>query len=392
MTTRKERDHSLGDYSIKMVTSTDEFKKLKIIWDELATNEGSYFPFLCFDFFRIWLEHFLADSKLLILQIDRGDRVLAIAPFVIKQGRYKGVNTIKIELIGNVYSPIRFFMFAKLEKEEKEVILLVVLDFFKKIYKRWDIIDLNSIIEEHENLSIVKSALSKSGLKNNEYFCFGNCYEDGIQFPSDIYFKSLSKNFRASIRKNRNRAQEKGKLEFQMITGCEGLEGFLELYFKVYEKSWKERERLGPEYLMDHIKDLAEKGWLRLGLVYLNRAPIAVGFGAAYGGVAYLEKTAYDEEFENIGAGKLWYAEMIKYLIDVDKVTCIDLLIGDYEYKKNWVSRRRERKGVLIFNKRLKGIWLNLMIVKLLPSVQGYRCLRKIKELIARRLMKNNLT
>ena len=119
----------------------------------------------------------------------------------------------------------------------------------------------------------------------------------------------------------------------------------------------------------------------------MNDGPIAAGFGVAYDGVAYLEKTAYDKEFEDIGAGKLWYAEMIKYLIDVDKVTCLDLLIGDYEYKKNWVSRRRERKGVLIFNKRVKGIWLNLLIVYILPWVQRYKLLRKIKELVAKRFM-----
>ena len=221
MTTIKEEDKPLGEYSIKVITTIDEFKKLRDIWDELASNTGSYFPYLCFDFFSIWLDHFLGDDKLLVLQISQSDREVAIAAFVIKKGRYKGINSIKIELMGNAYSPIRFFILGKLEKEQKEAILLVILEYFRKNYTQWDIIDLNSIIEEHENMDMVKSALSKTDWKNNEYFCFGNCYEDGIQFPSDVYFKSLSKNFTSSIRKNRNRAQKRGKLEFRMVTGGE---------------------------------------------------------------------------------------------------------------------------------------------------------------------------
>jgi CelD/BcsL family acetyltransferase involved in cellulose biosynthesis len=388
MTNIAEKDGALGDHSITVIRRIEDFKKLKPVWDELATNEGSYFPYLCFDYFKIWLEHFLGNDNLLILNILGDGRVLAIAPFVVKEERYKGVKTTKVELIGNAYSPIRSFISARSEKEDKEAILLTILEFFRKSYTRWDVIDLNSIIEEHGNLSLVESALNRCKLKYRGYFCFGNCFEDGIESPSDGYFGNLSKNFRASIRKNINRAHSRGKLQFKMVTESEGLETFIEEYVSVYSKSWKEKERAGPNYLVSHLKDLADKGWLRLGLLYFDNAPIAAGFGAVYDGVAYLEKTAYNEEYEDIGAGKLWYREMIKYLIDVDKTTCLDFLIGDYEYKKNWLSRRRERGGFLIFNRNIRGTYLRLLIMTILPYIQEHKRLRKVKEFIASPLLR----
>lgn len=55
---------------------------------------------------------------------------------------------------------------------------------------------------------------------------------------------------------------------------------------------------------------------------------------------------AYDMDYEDLGAGSVWFAEMIKHVIDVDKVSVIDFLRGDEPYKKSWKPQRRERRGL----------------------------------------------
>jgi len=42
----------------------------------------------------------------------------------------------------------------------------------------------------------------------------------------------------------------------------------------------------------------------------------------------------------------------MRYVIDIDKVACVDYLSGDDAYKKEWMSHRRERWGIMIFNWR----------------------------------------
>jgi hypothetical protein len=43
---------------------------------------------------------------------------------------------------------------------------------------------------------------------------------------------------------------------------------------------------------------------------------------------------------------------LMQYVIDQDRVEVIDYLCGDDAYKKDWMSHRRERWGVWIFNRR----------------------------------------
>ena len=43
---------------------------------------------------------------------------------------------------------------------------------------------------------------------------------------------------------------------------------------------------------------------------------------------------------------------VMKHVIDIDRVHTIDYLIGDDPYKKEWMSQRRERHGIIAFNPR----------------------------------------
>ena len=213
-------------------------------------------------------------------------------------------------------------------------------------------------------------------------------YEDGVDYDSATYFRKLSSNFRASIRKNTKKAERIGTLSFKMISTTANLDRFMDIYYAVYEKSWKVSERAGPGYYRDLTKKFAEKGWLRLGLLFLNDIPVACGFAIVSKGEAYFEKTAYDKNYEEVGAGKLWHVEMLKYLIDIDRVKVIDLLTGDYDYKRNWVSRKRERRGVTIFNNSAKGLILYFLRVKVSPYVKRSRLLERVKQCLPGTLSK----
>jgi CelD/BcsL family acetyltransferase involved in cellulose biosynthesis len=378
-----------GEYTIETITDFKDFKKLKTVWDALLDQDTPYMPYLCFDWFNLWLEHFLNGDELLVLLLYKGDQVVTIAPFLIKKGKFKGINVRKIELIGNVYSPIQFFLFNESKTREKN--LYLILTFLSKIYRRWDVIDLNPIPVENEDFYILNNSLDKTSLKNSEYFCFGNWYLNSIDYPSSTYFANLSKKQKKNIRLYKNRADKAGKVIFKMITNPDDIETYMKTYFNVYEKSWKKRERVGPDFHMDLTKQIAEKGWFRLGLVFLDDVSIVAGFAIVCNGIAYFEKTAYDEDYKELGAGYIWFAEMIKHIIDIDKVKTIDFLRGDHPYKRHWVQQRRERKGVLVFNNNLKGNFLHLLIEQILPAFRQNQHLNNIKGFISKNILKSDL-
>lgn len=97
-------------------------------------------------------------------------------------------------------------------------------------------------------------------------------------------------------------------------------------------------------------------------------------------------KTVYDQDYKKYSPGKILTSEIVKFVIDIDKVKAIDYVQGDEAYKQDWTPKRRERKGVLIFNNNLKGQYLSFIINKIQSAVNKNKYLRTTKEIIKRYL------
>ena len=101
---------------------------------------------------------------------------------------------------------------------------------------------------------------------------------------------------------------------------------------------------------------------------------------------SFILKTVYDQDYKKYSPGKILTAEMMKYVIDIDKVKTVDYVQGDESYKRDWTPKRRERKGMLIFNNNIKAQYLALLNNRILPAFNKYEYLKKIKGVIANRL------
>ena len=186
------------------------------------------------------------------------------------------------------------------------------------------------------------------GLGVQTYFCFGNWYLAVNGRSYDQYTNSLPTILKETIRRKGKKLQQAGG-RLEVITGHAGLESAVAAYTKVYNSSWKTPEPY-PDFIPGLIRLSADNGWLRLGLVYLNDEPIAAQLWLVNGGVASIYKLAYDERFANLSAGTILTSALMRHAIDIDKVGEVDYLSGDDEYKKSWMSHRRERWGLMAFN------------------------------------------
>jgi len=105
------------------------------------------------------------------------------------------------------------------------------------------------------------------------------------------------------------------------------------------------------------MRTCANRGWLRLGIAWLDGKAIAAQFWIVAHGKASIYKLAYDEAFKAYGSGTLLTAMLMAHVIEKDHVAEIDYLIGDDPYKKTWMSLRRERWGLVAYNpKSILGI------------------------------------
>jgi CelD/BcsL family acetyltransferase involved in cellulose biosynthesis len=355
------------EFQIKVIQDLNEFANLESEWNGLVKSCGRHVPFLCFDWFKIWLKHFLRENKLFILLVYRRDDLLAIAPFTFKIDKFKGMISIKkIELIGNFHSHVRNIILGNLSNDAKRLSLGALFHFLQNEYTDWDVIELDSMPEENIAFSILKEIIAEKGLKQREYFCFGDWFLDGIDSSGDEYLKKRSKNTRSGVRKKKRRMEKLGHLEFRVGTEEEKLDEYLALYEEVRGKSWKHPET-DRAFLKESRFMAAKKQDLKFGFLFFNGSPIATLFSIISNNTAYLMEVVYDSEFDRFSPGEIIHGEFIKYLIDVDRITEVDALRGDEPYKESWTPQRRERRGILVFNKNIKGKFLAFMMARIFP-------------------------
>jgi CelD/BcsL family acetyltransferase involved in cellulose biosynthesis len=377
------------EYKIRVVQDIADFQKLEAEWNILIENYKHHVPFLCYDWFKIWLKHFLNGNKLFILLAYKGDHLSAIAPFIIKNEKFRGIiNAKKIELIGNVYSPVRNFIFLDSNNGTRKAILINIFDYLKSQFKDWDIIELEPIPEEDPTFTIIDLVVSEAGLKKRQYSCFGDWYLDEINYSGDEYIKRRPKNTRLELKRRKKRLEEIGKLGFHIGEDKDKLDYYINIYHEVRNKSWKHPE--ADNLFQRDFRQLAvEKRWLRFGFLFLNDSPIAAQLRIVSKGVAYFIDTVHDPNYNQFAPGTILRAEFTKYLIDVDKVEEIDNLRGDEPYKKEWTPKRRERKGILIFNDTANGRFLGFLMIRLLPIIEKNQNLMAAKNRLAEYLKKH---
>ncbi len=200
--------------------------------------------------------------------------------------------------------------------------------------------------------ALMRAAMAAAGLVPFDYFCFGNWYQL-ISGDADQYLASRPGDLRSTLRRMGKKFSAAGG-RFEIVSAPDQAADAAAAFVSVYGSSWKQ-----PEPYAGFIPGLANlcahKGWLRLGLAMIDKQVVAAQLWIVASGKANIYKLAYDPAFRQLSPGSLLTAQLMKHVIDVDKVREIDYLTGDDAYKNQWMSSRRERRGLIAFNPRSLG-------------------------------------
>ena len=217
---------------------------------------------------------------------------------------------------------------------------------------RWPVLMLDPMDPQTAFFTGFQAALRQAGYAVDRYFCFGNWYLQVAGRSFADYFQGLPSALRHSIERGQRRLTRHGawQVDIQQLPDA-SLEAAIGDFVAVYQKSWK-----GPEPNRQFIPALARmaavQGWLRLGVLKLDGQAIAAQLWLVQGGKANIFKLAYVEGFERFSAGSVLTAKLMQHVLDIDQVHEVDYLTGDDAYKRDWMSRRRERWGLVAFDWR----------------------------------------
>jgi GNAT acetyltransferase-like protein len=335
---------------------------LPVAYLELFEQTSFESIFLSMPWFKIFEETILSpNERVMVYGVEEGDFTGGpVAALVLKEGIFKNAGKLfrvaKIESLSNYYTPYFGLVMAKLLNNNEEEIINALAQALFDDRGNWDILDLKPLDPLSPFYLLFKRSLERLGLLTQTYFCFGNWYMKVAERKYAEYFESLPKVLRKNIPYETRRLSRNYRFRLDIQTSGIDLEPAINHYEKIYNNSWRDSES-HPEFIRRWAKAAGDRGWLRLGFLYLNEEAVAAQMWFVHGRKAAIFKICYEENFSKFSIGNILTAYLIQHVIDEDEVDEIDYLSGDDSYKSNWMSHRRERWGLMVFNTHsLKGV------------------------------------
>ena len=179
--------------------------------------------------------------------------------------------------------------------------------------------------------------------------CFANWIHPLQHHDYRAYLAGRPSRVRNTIRRKRRRFLEGGVGQLSIIDDTRSAPDATDQFLAVYDQSWKPREPF-PAFIPGLLETASKQHWLRLGIAKYDGKPVAAQIWLVANGTAAIFKLAYHKDYRSLSPGTVLTAHMMKHVMDIDKVTTIDYLTGDDEYKKDWMSVQRERRGIAAYN------------------------------------------
>jgi hypothetical protein len=202
------------------------------------------------------------------------------------------------------------------------------------------------------SFSLIKEGFKSGGWLVDDYFCFGNWYQPVEPGNYLGYLAERPSKLKNTLRRAEKKLNQTIGFRLEIVQQAdERLAPAIDAFNQVYNQSWKQPEPY-PKFIPGLCLLAAQKGWLRLGLIFIENEPVAAQLWLVVDEKAFIVKLAYDQKFIKTSAGTVLSGALYRYVIDVDRIKEVDYLIGDDNYKQDWVSLRRERRGIVAFNPR----------------------------------------
>lgn len=343
----------LDSYHIKTYHSINDIPETFNSLFELSSKRS----FFCSrEWFTLLEENIYQDSVLIFTIASSKGRPLLILPcYESSDGRH-------LHSLANYYSS--FYMPMVASEHSQPAALFDAL--FKTINAcQYHLVSFQPMDNMSSEYSFLLSTLKNNAYYTEPFFTFGNWFEKIQSCVFTDYYQQRSSKLKNTIRRKEKKLSD---YEIKITSDYDEIKQLLPEYQKIYSSSWKVEEDY-PLFIENMVLTFAKMGQLRIGLAYIDKVPAAAqlwfvskGFVDSEkkaGNIASIYKLAYDPQFKSTSIGSILTAAMFASVIEKDNVIEIDYLTGDDAYKKDWMGQRRERWGIVAYNKKtLRGMML----------------------------------
>jgi CelD/BcsL family acetyltransferase involved in cellulose biosynthesis len=358
------------NFTIKTITSYEEFRAHKDAWEDLCSRSGAKNIFVTYDWIDAYIKHIKKNEKLLIMNILKGDRLEAIAPLMIKKDNYLGLPSRVVSFLGRPVSD-RMDFIANGHKEEA---VKFILDHLVSIKSDWDIIELREIAEDTGTMKIIERWMRANGFSGingpsarSFFIRFGKDKEKIVRVFSEKFKRKIGKLNSKAVR---------SKLDFRNYTDSDARKMFNDME-AIEKQSWKGIGRTGifskgdtrnfHRELSDRFSG-KDKG-IDVSILSFDKNPIAYIYSYYYEKRLHVYSVAFDKRYSRLSPGSMLMFWRLANASDID-FSELDLLRGDEAWKSEIAQSFRTHNSVKIFKKSAYPMFLYNLQARVVPCVK----------------------
>jgi hypothetical protein len=220
----------------------------------------------------------------------------------------------------------------------------------------------------HTDSPIYKAVLAQARGPRSSY-CGRVETHRNMQIPEnlDAFYRSLSQRHRGNLRRYARRIEQQygERAVVKRYYDKESVDAFGRTAEQISAKTYQHGLGSGvvyderTQYLMRRI---AERGWLRGHILFLDGEPCAFQYGVIYREQYFMEQIGFDPRWKDLRVGTYLFLQVLGDLCHPDSgAKVIDFGSGDAEYKSSYGSDAWQESPLFVFAPRPRSILVNVL-------------------------------
>lgn len=306
--------------TVEIIDSFPALLELQAEWSRFARTIATVTPFQLPEWLIAWWRHFGSGALHLLAFRVNGD-IVGIVPLFLHE--WKGAR--QFTLLGSGISD--YLEPAIAPGNCGEVVECLRAHLASK--GDWDVCNWQDLSCDTPLRSLASQLLEDTP-----------CSEILLAGTFDDYWSARSKSLRQNVRRDRQKAESRGRLEFQISSDADAES--MEALIRLHAARWQSAGEPGmiaanrsAEFLKDVSTEFARGGMLRMFTLRFDGQIAALILAFVYANRIFNYITAFDPEHEALGLGRTLLFEALRYSFE-NGYEAWDFLRGEEPYKTWW--------------------------------------------------------
>lgn len=341
-------------------------------WRALCQEGPSDQPFYRPEWIGSYVRAFACEAELLLITARVNGQLKAVLPLVKRWTYFSGLPARMLRSASNTHS-CRFDLIRG-AGQEGDAATLAVWSYLRES-RDWDVLELRDVPEGGSAEALVRAA-ERDGFPTGQFLSLHSPFITLAGRSGDEWWlQQTDAKFRGNLRRRMHKLAAGGALTLRRIETAdpEALQSFYDLELR----GWKGKEGSAITNDLNTLRfyDLAASaaarfGYFSLYLLEWNGSLLAAHYGLTYGGVYYVPKLTYGEQFQQFAPGHVMIHEVVGDCVR-GGLREFDFLGGSASWKKEWTRESRTLSYWYIFRPGPLGRALHAAKFKLKPALKA---------------------